>query len=96
MAEVKQDNRMVRYFKETRAELKKVNWPTRREARNLTLLVLGMTIAFAILLGVIFDPLALWLFRGILVEPRDPLRIIIGLVASVVGLAALVVGLRRQ
>ena len=95
MAEVKQDNRMVRYFKETRAELKKVNWPTRREARNLTLLVLGMTIAFAILLGVIFDPLALWLFRGILVE-HDALRIIIGLVAAVAGLVALVVGLRRQ
>ena len=52
-AEVKQDNRFVRYFKETRAELRKVHWPTRKEARNLTLIVLSVTIAMAVVLGLI-------------------------------------------
>ena len=95
MADVKQDNRVVHYFKETRAELKKVNWPTRREARNLTIIVLAVTAAMTILLGMVLDPLALWMFRGVLVE-RDALRIGLGLAASVVGLVVLVVAIRRQ
>lgn len=95
MAEAKQDNRVVRYFKETRAELKKVHWPTRIEARNLTIIVLAVTAGMTIFLGVILDPVALWLFRGILVD-RDVLRIGLGVVASVVGLVALVIAMRRQ
>jgi preprotein translocase subunit SecE len=50
---VKKDNFIVRYFKETRAELKKVTWPTRQEALNLTLIVVGFTISMAALLGLI-------------------------------------------
>jgi preprotein translocase subunit SecE len=95
VSEVKQDNRMVRYFKETRAELRKVHWPTRNEARNLTIIVLAVTTAMTIFLGVVLDPVALWLFRGILVE-RDTLRILLGLVVSVVGIGVLVVAIRRQ
>ncbi len=49
----KPDNRLVRYFKETRAELRKVNWPTRKQATNLTLIVLAVTIAMAIFLGAV-------------------------------------------
>jgi preprotein translocase SecE subunit len=92
---VKPENRLVRYFKETRAELRKVHWPTRNEARNLTLIVLAVTVAMTIFLGLIVDPLALWLFRGILVE-RDTLRVIIGAVLAVVGLGGIVWALRRQ
>ena len=44
---------IVRYLRETRAELKKVTWPTREEALNLTYIVLGVTFAFAALLGVL-------------------------------------------
>lgn len=95
MAEVKQDNRLVRYFKETRAELRKVHWPNRQEARNLTIIVLAVTVAMTVFLGLIVDPLALWLFRGILIE-RDALRIVIGLAVSVLGIGALIVALRRQ
>lgn len=95
MAEVKQDNRLVRYFKETRAELRKVHWPSRQEARNLTIIVLAVTVAMTVFLGLIVDPLALWLFRGILIE-RDALRIVIGLALSVLGIGALIVALRRQ
>ena len=49
----KSDNRIVRYFKETRAELRKVTWPTRQEATNLSLIVLAVTVAMAIFLGAV-------------------------------------------
>lgn len=48
-------NPIVRYFRETRGELRKVTWPTREEAWRLTLIVLGVTAAMAIFLGVILD-----------------------------------------
>ncbi len=49
----KPDNALVRYLKETRAEVRKVSWPTREEAINLTLIVLAVTIAMAIFLGAV-------------------------------------------
>ena len=52
-AAVRKENAIVRYFKETRAELRKVNWPTRRQAINLTLIVLAVTVFMAALLGTI-------------------------------------------
>ncbi len=53
MSEVKQDNRFKRYFKETRAEVRKVHWPTRKDARSLTTVVLVITIIMTIFLGLI-------------------------------------------
>ena len=50
---LKPDNAIVRYLKETRAELRKVSWPTREQATNLTLIVLAVTIAMAIFLGAV-------------------------------------------
>jgi preprotein translocase subunit SecE len=47
----KTENRLVRYLKETRAELRKVTWPTRQQATNLTLIVLAVTLAMALFLG---------------------------------------------
>ena len=94
MADVKQDNRVVHYFKETRAELKKVNWPTRKEARNLTTIVLLVTTGMAIILFV-FDQIASATFKGVLVD-RNVVWIIAGLIASVIGLVALFIALRRQ
>jgi preprotein translocase SecE subunit len=95
VADVKADNRVVHYFKETRAELKKVNWPTRKEAQNLTLIVLAVTVFMAALLWV-FDQISSWTLAGVLIAPRDPLRIGVLLVASIVGLVTLVITLRRQ
>ena len=95
MAEVKQDNRFVRYFKETRAEVRKVHWPTRKDAQNLTIIVLVITIIMTIFLGLMVSPFALWLSKGILVD-QSTLQLIIGLVLSLVGLIALVIALRRQ
>jgi len=56
----KKDNFLIGYFKETRAELRKVHWPSREESRMLTLVVLTATIGLAFLLGVldfVFDRL---------------------------------------
>ena len=46
-----QPNPLVKYFRETRGELRKVTWPTRQESWRLTWIVLAVTIAFAIALG---------------------------------------------
>lgn len=45
------DNRLIRYFKESKDELKKVIWPTRKEAIKHTLIVVGVSVAVAIFLG---------------------------------------------
>jgi preprotein translocase subunit SecE len=49
-------NAAVKYWRETRGELRKVTWPTREESLRLTGIVLGVTIAFAAFLWV-FDSL---------------------------------------
>lgn len=46
-------NAVVRYFRETSAELSKVNWPTREEALRLTGIVLVVVFAMSALLGVL-------------------------------------------
>ena len=48
-------NPVTRYLRETRGELRKVTWPTREEAWRLTLIVLGVSAAMAIFLGVMLD-----------------------------------------
>ncbi len=48
-----EDNRIVRYFRETRSEVRKVIWPTREEATNLTMIVLAVMVAMSALLGAI-------------------------------------------
>ncbi len=53
VAMVKRENALIRYFRETRAELRKVTWPTREQAIRLTLIVLAVTVFMAVLLGAI-------------------------------------------
>ncbi len=48
---------LLTFFQESRAELRKVTWPTRQEVTNLTLAVLGMTIGIAAFLGIIDEVL---------------------------------------
>ena len=52
-----QDNAIVQYLRETWFELKKVSWPTRSEAINLTIIVVSVTTFLSIVLG-LMD----WLF----------------------------------
>ena len=44
---------IVSFFQESRAELKKVTWPTRQETTNLTIAVVAMTVSIAAFLGLI-------------------------------------------
>ncbi|MEK7504862.1 MAG: preprotein translocase subunit SecE [Patescibacteria group bacterium] len=39
------------YLKETKAELRQVSWPTRRQAINYTLVVIGLGVVTALLLS---------------------------------------------
>ncbi|MEE8162951.1 MAG: preprotein translocase subunit SecE [Anaerolineae bacterium] len=60
-ASAKKDNIIIKYLKETRAELRKVSWPSRQQALNLTLIVVAFTVFMAALLGII-DYIFAWLF----------------------------------
>ncbi|MFN8492107.1 MAG: preprotein translocase subunit SecE [Caldilineaceae bacterium] len=48
---IKPDNVFVRYFKDTRAEISKVTWPTREEGIRLTWVVLVVTVISALILS---------------------------------------------
>ncbi len=48
-----QPNAIQRYYRETVGELRKVNWPTRQEAINLTLVVLAVMISMSAFLGLL-------------------------------------------
>lgn len=51
--ERRQPNKIQRYFRETIGELRKVNWPTRQEATNLTIIVLIVTFSMSVVLGLL-------------------------------------------
>lgn len=54
------------YLRESREELRKVVWPTGRETRNNTLLVIGISLFVAVFLGLIDFLLGLVLEQTIL------------------------------
>lgn len=49
--------RIGKWFKEMRSELKKVQWPTRKQTINNTLIVIGCCIVVGVFIG-LFDLLA--------------------------------------
>jgi preprotein translocase subunit SecE len=49
----KQPNAIKQYFRETIGELRKVNWPTRKEAITLTGVVLVVIIGMSTFLGIL-------------------------------------------
>jgi preprotein translocase subunit SecE len=51
--EVVRENRVARFGRETIAELRKVVWPTRDQAVNLTFIVVVTVVAMSAFLGVI-------------------------------------------
>jgi preprotein translocase subunit SecE len=88
----KKDNAIVRYLRDTRSELRKVHWPTRQEAWNLTKVVLVVTISMALLLGLLD-----YLFARELAGLVSGSAVAVGaLVVVVVGGVLAVVILRRQ
>ena len=58
--EKKMFNKLANYIKETKIEMKGVKWPTRKQAVNYTLLVIGASVGVAIFLGA-FDMLFAYL-----------------------------------
>jgi preprotein translocase subunit SecE len=44
-------NKISTYVKESIEEIKKVTWPTRKETKNYTILVIGVSLAIAAYLG---------------------------------------------
>jgi len=43
--------KIVTFLKEVKLEMKKVNWPTRRETLKYTLIIIGVSVAVAAFLG---------------------------------------------
>lgn len=61
----RQPNAVQRLYRETVGELRKVSWPTRREAANLTIIVM-IVVAFMVLFLGTLDALFAWLISLIL------------------------------
>jgi preprotein translocase subunit SecE len=50
-SQTKMANKIKIFLKDARAELMKVNWPTKQQTINYTLAVIGISIAVALFLG---------------------------------------------
>lgn len=62
------NNKIVNFFKDTKAELKKVTWPTKEQLIHNTGIVLAFIIIFTVILSLLdfgFQELFAW-FTGIL------------------------------
>ena len=86
------DNAITRYFRETWAELKKVRWPTRQEAQNLTLVVLAVTVAMAAILGLL-DAFYSWLFKGLI--EGTTVNLVVAGAMLLAGIVAIIFGMRQ-
>lgn len=58
-------SRLLTYIKETRQELKKVNWPTRSQTVKSTILVIIISLGVALFLG-LFDYLYQFILKRFL------------------------------
>lgn len=90
---MKKENALLRYFQETRVEVKRVRWPTREETWRLTRIVLVVTVTMALFLW-LMDLLFSWWLRGII--ESDPVRIAMGLLVLVGGIVVGVILGRQQ
>ncbi len=62
----KKQNAIQRFTRETVGELRKVSWPTRQEAWQLTLVVLVVLAFMSVFLGIIVDSVARWFLNLLL------------------------------
>lgn len=66
-AKTNSENALMRYFRDTRAEIAKVSWPTREEGIRLTLIVLTVTVVSGIFLWLIdvsFSFIIAWILQA--------------------------------
>ena len=82
------------YFRDTMGELRKVHWPTRQEVRNLSIIVLAVTVAMSMLLG-LFDFIFNQTFYGIL-QPTPDLVWVAVLAVCVLAIIVLVIFAGRE
>ncbi len=82
------DSAFLKYLRDTRAELRKVHWPTRQEAENLTKIVLAVTVSMAAFMGLL-DYLFSVELRGLI--SGDAIAIGIGIFAVVASIVAAVI-----
>jgi len=54
--------KLINYFKETRAELRNVKWPTKKQTINFTIMVIAISFGVAVFLG-FFDTIFSWLLK---------------------------------
>jgi preprotein translocase subunit SecE len=73
---------VVQYLRDTRAELRKVTWPTREEAWKLTLIVLGTVVVMSLILG-LADFIFSQIMQGIIIG--DPIWIAAGVLVVIAG-----------
>ena len=82
------------YIRDTMGELRKVHWPTRQEVRNLSIIVLAVTVAMSMLLG-LFDFIFNQTFYGIL-QPTPNLIWVAVLSVCVLAIIVLVIFAGRE
>ena len=81
----KEPNAVVKYFNDTRAELRRVTWPTREETKNLTLIIVAVTIAMSLFLGLLDF---LFQFVTARIISGDLIGIVLGIILFIGGTAA--------
>lgn len=73
---------VVHYLRDTRAELRKVTWPTREEAWKLTLIVLGTVVVMSLVLG-LADFIFSQIMQGVIIG--NPVWIAVGVLVIIAG-----------
>ena len=58
-ANSKKQNRIVKFFKEVKSEMKKVVWPSRKQVVNNTLIVIAVVVIVGVVIA-IFDTIFQW------------------------------------
>ena len=57
--------RLLQYFRDVRAELKRVSWPTRKQTINSTITVLVFVLVWAVFIG-LWDYLFAYAMQGLI------------------------------
>ena len=82
------------YLRDTMGELRKVHWPTREETRNLSIIVLAVTLGMSLVLG-LFDFIFEQTFFGILKATPDLVAVAV-LAFAVLAIIVLVIFAGRE
>lgn len=86
----KKENALVHYLRDTRAELRKVRWPSRSEAWSLTKIVLAVTLGMAVFLGAL-DLFFGWVLGGI-IDQNFLYIALAGVVVIAIAVSAVLIG----